>query len=632
MQSAKKKELFLMLFFYSALIIGATIFWPGIHGPFLFDDFSNIQNLSLLSNGIGSESIGRYVAAYPGSPGRPISALSFLINDIGWPSDPYGFKYTNIFIHLLNTTLLFATLLLLSKTSNCLPKSPSWALLAALIWMVHPIQISAQMLTVQRMTLLSATFTILGVMSYVLSITKIRSPFDALLSSATIGFFTILAFLSKENGALLPLLIIVINNTLLKDKFQHLEPKQKIIISLSLIIPTTILVLSLLTYSLQEHAFDLRNYNLIERCYTQLHAVKDYLSLILIPTISGNGIYHDDYHIYRTFTESTTTIVLFFTFFSVLLWALFSNKFTIIRFSILWFFASHLMESTIAPLELYFEHRNYLPLISISMIISAVPYYQNGRLRKIIFSGLGFWILALCVITFQQSKVWGNKDLMALIWAAENPMSLRATQDLATYYYSHNKPQDGVNTLMDRYGKGLANVDLPLGALLTTCYVPSIKTKYSLKAEIDKTILTSTYTSTVLEAVKKMRIAMEGNVCNNLIDKKYWWSLTDDLLNNPYFKYNAQVYLRNERSLSKINENDLNSSVRELELAFDFNPSTELALRIAQLLTSAGLYSEAEAWIDRGLKLNQPVFDSLFYNPKKELLHLKSFIQHSQIH
>jgi len=73
-----------------AFLMGAALWllWPGISGPFLFDDFPNLQNLREVGDSFTRESLGRYLAAWQGNPGRPLAALSFLIEDHAWPTDP----------------------------------------------------------------------------------------------------------------------------------------------------------------------------------------------------------------------------------------------------------------------------------------------------------------------------------------------------------------------------------------------------------------------------------------------------------------------------------------------------------------------------------------------------------------
>src|SRR5690606_15543201 len=94
-------------------------------------------------------SIGVYLSLFPGASGRPLATLSFLLNDVAWPSEPLGFKVTNLFIHLLNGVLVFGLARAIGKAmaTAALPEQRDKIELAALgtaaIWLISPIQVSA---------------------------------------------------------------------------------------------------------------------------------------------------------------------------------------------------------------------------------------------------------------------------------------------------------------------------------------------------------------------------------------------------------------------------------------------------------------------------------------------------------
>ena len=102
--------------FYPALILLATlllcagVYLPGISGPWMFDDYTNIIHNSYIH--ISSLSLDNlYHAAFSLESGplrRPISMASFALNYYfadGLKTTP--FKATNLGIHLLNILLMF---------------------------------------------------------------------------------------------------------------------------------------------------------------------------------------------------------------------------------------------------------------------------------------------------------------------------------------------------------------------------------------------------------------------------------------------------------------------------------------------------------------------------------------------
>ena len=80
---------------YLILAIITVIYWNGLNGPFIFDDFPNFQTLSQLDQQDTFNRIKQFVLTNDSGPtGRPVSMLSFMINDTVWPTQPWSFLYT----------------------------------------------------------------------------------------------------------------------------------------------------------------------------------------------------------------------------------------------------------------------------------------------------------------------------------------------------------------------------------------------------------------------------------------------------------------------------------------------------------------------------------------------------------
>ncbi|GAB2994541.1 hypothetical protein GCM10010960_09990 [Arenimonas maotaiensis] len=599
------------------LVVYAGLGWPALSGPFVFDDFPNLQNLELLSGNAG-DNLGRYLTSFIGSPGRPISALSFLINDSAWPSDPFSFKYTNLMIHLLNGVLLFGLLRQLAKANPSLPQSPFWPLLAMAAWLFHPLQLSAQMLVVQRMTLLSAAFCFIGLWGYIALLQRAKSVLSAFAALSVLGICTILASLSKENGALLPLFALVLNATLLRETLAGKPLAIRRFIQWACILPSLAVFAAILYMATRPGTFSSRDFNMPERLMTQMHVLADYLRHIFMPRLSGSGIYFDDYPVTRSWTQPVSTLLLAIGFAASLLFAIAKRKrFPILSFAILWFFAGHAMESSILDLELFFEHRNYLPLLGPVLALSALPFLlgERQRLATALFS---LWLALLAIITALQAPVWGNAELMTALWVKERPLSLRAAQDVAKYRYDSGQPQEALDGLMQAYDGGIRQADLPMAALLVKCWNPTVQTSRDLYQDSTQAIGVSSYSNSVLSSLLLLRQAVQENACPDAIDQTQWLTLTDALLANPKFRAVSEQHIRVERAKLFIHRRDLDLTMTELERAYTVGPSVELTQKIAEVLLSAGLVDDAEQWLKKGLEIKQPFFDTLMYDPKDQ--------------
>ena len=95
--------------------------------------------------------------------------------------------------------------------------------------------------------------------------------------------------------------------------------------------------------------------------------------MISLPNLSRFGLYHDDFVISRgLFQPIGTLLAIGGLAASVAVSWLLRIKAPIISFGIAWFLLGHSLESTIFPLELMHEHRNYLPSLGIVILIAPV--------------------------------------------------------------------------------------------------------------------------------------------------------------------------------------------------------------------------------------------------------------------
>ena len=134
------------------LAIAVAVYWPGLTGTFLFDDF---PNLSVLGN-IGDTDIYHRIVRFTltgisGPTGRPVSLLSFMINDTAWPTSAWSFKYTNLMFHLLNGALVFLLIYKLFRIVGIPESKVRWiAFFSALLWLIHPLQTSTVLYVIQQ--------------------------------------------------------------------------------------------------------------------------------------------------------------------------------------------------------------------------------------------------------------------------------------------------------------------------------------------------------------------------------------------------------------------------------------------------------------------------------------------------
>ncbi|MEO7067465.1 MAG: hypothetical protein ABI114_11190 [Rhodanobacter sp.] len=93
----------------AGLLVTTAIYWPGLSGSWLFDDYPNIvQNLGVQPTDATVSSLVRAALSSPASEfKRPLASLSFSANYLAAGLNPFSWKLTNLLIHLLNGWLVF---------------------------------------------------------------------------------------------------------------------------------------------------------------------------------------------------------------------------------------------------------------------------------------------------------------------------------------------------------------------------------------------------------------------------------------------------------------------------------------------------------------------------------------------
>lgn len=440
------------------IAVAVWCYLPGLTGGFLFDDFANLSALGQTGPIHDAPSFWRYITSGTADPtGRPIALLSFLVDAQNWPADPAPFKRTNLALHALNTGLLAATLrrLMASAPAHLAASRNLIAVGAAAVWCLHPLMVSTTLYVVQREAMLPATFVLLALLSWLHGRERwIQSSGRSGLGWLILGtgICTLLATLSKANGMLLPTLIGVLEISVLSawsPAPAALQPRYRRLCLLLLGLPTLLILLYLIRTGIVLSGTDLsanRPWTIGERLLTQPRVLLDYLSQLIVPRPFGNGLFNDAYSVSRSlFSPPSTVPSAFLIVAAVTIATVYRQRHPIAASAVLFFFAGHLLESTTVPLELYFEHRNYLPAMLLGwplMIgVHTLGKHRFGRASLLASTTI---VVALIVgigaMTHARASLWGNTTEQALVWGQLNPGSSRAQAYAAQAELSMGRP------------------------------------------------------------------------------------------------------------------------------------------------------------------------------------------------
>ena len=431
------------------MVLAFFLYQPGLKGGFLFDDYPNLQELGAYGGVTNYETFKNFVLNGVSSPlGRPIALASFLLDDNTWPTHAGWFKATNLKIHLLTGLALCWATLHLMRLFGKPEATAAWiALLSASIWMLHPYMVSTTLYVVQRMAQLAAMFVFMGLAGYLYGrLLLCRNQIGAayLWMSVSLIIATLLALLSKENGVLLPIMVIAIEFCLPKNL-----PKLKLWwMLLFLGLPSAaIFVILAKEINFSPDAWPSRPFTQPERLLTEPRIIWEYLYHLYIPRIEGRGLFQDGYQFSRSFFDPISTLWSFLGLIALFIGALsFRRRLPFFSLSILFFLAAHLLESSVVGLELYFEHRNYLSsaFLFLPLAVFLISFESGGKLI-VALAGSLMLISVLSFLTWQRTNLWADTRKLEVYWAASTPESPRAQNKIGATLLSMGKVDESIN-------------------------------------------------------------------------------------------------------------------------------------------------------------------------------------------
>jgi tetratricopeptide (TPR) repeat protein len=397
---------------------------------------------------------------------RPIPCLTFALNWYLGKNNVFGYHLVNVSIHFLTAFFLFLSILWLYKTPRMTSQqtdgdSYTVAIFAATLWAVNPVQTQAVTYIVQRMASMATMFYIIGIYLY------LRGRLTESIRVKIGWFFGCLAaFLcalgSKENTITFPLAILLLEFMFFQDLTQ--AKVRKIFVKIILFSGFALLILGIWFFLQGDpskilRGYTDRNFTLVERLMTESRIVIFYLSLLFYPAPTRLSIEHD-VTVSTSLIHPWTTLPSILLIFSLIALAIFQiRKRPILSYAILFFFFNHIIESSIVPLELIFEHRNYLPSLFLFLpiavfIINLTRAYKEKQT----------WIYAsLVIFTILLIAGWGiGTRVRNMAWATEKtlwedalqkaPNSARPYTTLASNYY---KKIGNYNKALQLYQKSL---------------------------------------------------------------------------------------------------------------------------------------------------------------------------------
>jgi len=400
------------------------------HGPIKITELSTTALWNAATNGM--------------LPRRVIPNFTFAIDWWRGNGSPRQFLQTNIALHILATLAVWRFFITILSAAHFKKRNTIiiTATISALVWSTHPIQVQAVSYIVQRMSSLALLFSILTLLSYINW--RRRQGASHIWLPAAIIFF-VCAVGSKENAWVIPVLAILfeasISSLVIKQGHNHYRP---IFISAMLLLALYFaldLIFSGPIYSYFSPLYIHREYTIIERLLTQPRVIAFHLAQWFTP-FPGSFSLHHDFIISKSLLVPITTL---YAMTLAILWILsgilllFKPRYSIYAFLILWVPITLVIESTIVPLEIIYEHRMYMPSVGLA-VLSIVPIAilaENNGLFKTIYIPLTLILcLALAISTRSRVHDWKSEKSLMQSSLRHAPGSARLWSNLGSAYAS----------------------------------------------------------------------------------------------------------------------------------------------------------------------------------------------------
>jgi len=446
-------------FLASALLVALLIYWAGLHGGWLFDDYPNIVD----NHGVQPESgdIRSLIGAALSSPAsdfkRPLASLSFAANYLATGLDPFGMKLTNLVIHLLNGVLVYLltqALVACVRSTSTTRKEDDWLpLLVTTGWLVLPINLTSVLYVVQRMESMANLFVLSGLLGYVYARRRMQQAPDGwrglVACAASLVVFTGVGALAKETAVMLPLYALLVEWLVFRFRSHSNGARDKRVVTLFLLVlalPMVIGMAWLVPRLLRPEAWATREFTMGTRLLTEMRVVMDYVGWALFPTPSALSFYHDDVVVSSGFFSPWTTAASLAGLMALAAFALWMRrKNPLVALGVALFFGCQLLTATILPLELVYEHRNYFASWGLLLALLAwllPPKSQPAAVRSLAIAVLAILMLWWAGLTAVTAYAWGEPLRLSQELAARAPRSPRAQYELGRTYiiYAHNDP------------------------------------------------------------------------------------------------------------------------------------------------------------------------------------------------
>lgn len=400
--------------------------------PFYLDDFGSIVN----NPSFKDATIGSLFSDYTL---RVIGYVSLYHDFEQYKLDVTGYHYTNLLIHFLNGVVVFFLVRKLCnlKAVSYPPQVASFlAIVAALLFLLHPLQTQAVTYIVQRLASLVSLFYLASVCSFVYARSS-ESTVLKVIFSLNCLFFALCAFFTKQNAATLPLVLVFVELI-----FFNRSVAKKLMLS-GVVVLLGIAIFYFITPSFIGQYVDkldmltreTQDITRLDYFVTQLSILWIYIGKFFWPV----GL-HLEYNTAIGSFDTVTSVLSAFAHIAAVVSAfLLRKKLPLLAFGVAFFYSAHFVESGIIPIrDIVFEHRTYLPnmgLILVVVSLCSLVWKRSTASNKLWFPILAsvVVVMVLSYLTYQRNEQWLDPQKFYENELVYSPNNVRVLHNYAEY-------------------------------------------------------------------------------------------------------------------------------------------------------------------------------------------------------
>jgi tetratricopeptide (TPR) repeat protein len=198
----------------AALIVAVALvcFWPALGNDFVnLDDYAMIH-YNPHARGLGGAHLRWMFTTFHLGHYQPLSWVTLAFDHLLWGLDPRGYHLTSLALHAANAVLVYFLALAIWRAAPVtMPHAPAVAVLAALLFAVHPLRVESVAWVTERRDVLSALFLLLATLAWLrLHEGGVRRPSRARWYALALAACA-LSLLSKAWGMTFPAVLLVLD-------------------------------------------------------------------------------------------------------------------------------------------------------------------------------------------------------------------------------------------------------------------------------------------------------------------------------------------------------------------------------------------------------------------------------------